>query len=52
MGVNKLIDQAVNTWRVNDRINLHLIQHSSALSFAVDCLFVDTPRNLRYLCAK
>lgn len=52
MGVNKLIDQGVDTWRFNDRINLHLIQHSSALLFVVDSLFVDTPRILRYLCAK
>ena len=29
MEVNKLIDQIVNTWRVNDRINLRLLRHVS-----------------------
>lgn len=30
MEENNLIDQVMNTWRVNDRINLHLLQHISA----------------------
>jgi uncharacterized damage-inducible protein DinB len=30
MRENKTVDQILNTWRVNDRINLHLLQHISA----------------------
>jgi hypothetical protein len=44
MEENVLIDRVMNTRRVNDRINLHLLQHISAFEIQ-DSLFVirDSP---------